>query len=41
MVVAIFVDQSRTLYKPGSATFQSKMVPDGAECADVRMAFPM
>jgi prepilin-type processing-associated H-X9-DG protein len=36
-----FVDQSRTLYKPGSATFVAKKVPDGASCADVRMALPM
>jgi hypothetical protein len=36
-----FVEQSRTLYKPGAATFQSKKVADGASCADVRAALPM
>jgi hypothetical protein len=35
-----FVDQSRTNYKPGMATFTSKKVADGATCADIRAALP-
>jgi hypothetical protein len=35
-----FVDTSRTIYKPGAATFTSKHIPDGASCADVRAALP-
>jgi hypothetical protein len=37
---ASFVDDNRTVYKVGSATFTSKLVPDTATCADVRAAIP-
>jgi hypothetical protein len=36
-----FVDEQRTVFIPGTATFMSKTVPDGASCADVRAALPM
>jgi hypothetical protein len=36
-----FVDQSRTIYQIGSATFAAKQVPDTATCAQVRAALPM
>ncbi len=35
-----FVDKSRTIYKPGAATFTAKKVADNATCADVRAALP-
>jgi hypothetical protein len=35
-----FVDQSRTIYKIGSATFVAKKIPDNATCADARAAIP-
>jgi hypothetical protein len=37
---ASFVDDNRTVYKVGSATFTSKLVSDTATCADVRAAIP-
>jgi hypothetical protein len=36
----VFVDDSRTIHKPGAATFTAKRVPDNATCADVRAALP-
>jgi hypothetical protein len=38
---AQFVDEQRSVFVPGSATFTAKIVPDGASCADVRTALPM
>jgi hypothetical protein len=38
---AKFVDDNRTVYTVGSATFTAKIVPDNATCADVRAALPM
>jgi hypothetical protein len=35
-----FVDDGRTLYKTGAATWTAKRVPDNATCADVRAALP-
>jgi hypothetical protein len=35
-----FVDQNRTVYSVTSATFEAKVVPDNATCADVRAALP-
>ena len=35
-----FVDQNRTIYSVTSATFEAKVVPDNATCADVRAALP-
>ena len=35
-----FVDQNRTVFAVASATFEAKVVPDGATCADVRAALP-
>jgi hypothetical protein len=35
-----FVDDSRTVYVPGAATFVAKKVPDNATCAEVRAALP-
>jgi hypothetical protein len=35
-----FVDDGRTIHKPGAATFTAKRVPDNATCADVRAALP-
>jgi hypothetical protein len=37
---ADFLDQNRTLYAPGTATFVSKALPDAAGCADVLIAVP-
>lgn len=36
-----FVDDNRTIYMPKSATIETKMVADGATCADVRNALPI
>jgi hypothetical protein len=35
-----FIDQNRTVYVVKSATYEAKVVPDGATCADVRAALP-
>ena len=35
-----FVDQNRTVYSVTNATFEAKVVPDNATCADVRAALP-
>jgi hypothetical protein len=37
---ADFIDQNRMVYVTSSATYQAKVVPDTASCADVRAAFP-
>jgi hypothetical protein len=37
---ADFLDQNRTAYIPGSATFVAKTLPAGAKCADVLTAVP-
>lgn len=37
---ANFVDDNRTIYTVGSATFTTKVVSDTATCADVRAALP-
>jgi hypothetical protein len=37
---ADFVDQSRTVYAPGAATFKAKQLPPTATCADVLSALP-
>ena len=37
---ADFVDQSRTVYVPGAATFKAKQLPPTAVCADVLSALP-
>jgi hypothetical protein len=37
---ADFLDQNRTLYTPGMATFVSKALPDTAACADALTAVP-
>jgi hypothetical protein len=37
---ADFVDQSRTVYVPGAATFKAKQLPATATCADVLSALP-
>ena len=37
---ADFVDQNRTIYKIGTATFTARQVPETASCADVRAALP-
>jgi hypothetical protein len=37
---ADFVDQSRTVYGPGAATFKAKQLPATATCADVLSALP-
>jgi len=37
---ADFVDQSRTVYVPGAATFKAKQLPPTATCADVLSALP-
>ncbi|MCC6215902.1 MAG: hypothetical protein IT376_13640 [Polyangiaceae bacterium] len=36
-----FVDDNRTVYQPGAATYESVIVADDATCADVRGALPM
>jgi hypothetical protein len=36
-----FIDQQRTIYTINSATAQTKIIADGATCADVRAALPM
>ncbi|HEY8922819.1 MAG TPA: hypothetical protein VIU64_00490 [Polyangia bacterium] len=36
-----FIDDNRTIYEVTSGTMTTKVVPDGATCADVRAAFPM
>jgi len=36
-----FIDDNRTIYAVTSGTMTTKIVPDGATCADVRAAFPM
>lgn len=36
-----FIDDNRTVYAVGSATMKTKIVADGASCADVRAALPM
>jgi len=36
-----FIDDNRTVYMVGSATIKTKIVADGATCADVRAALPM
>jgi hypothetical protein len=35
-----FVDQNRMRYAASSATYEAKVVPDSASCADVRAALP-
>ncbi len=37
---ADFIDQNRTVYAPGMATFVAKTLSDGASCADVLSALP-
>jgi len=37
---ADFIDQNRTIYAPGSATFVTKTLSAGATCADVLSALP-
>jgi hypothetical protein len=37
---ADFVDQARTLYQPGSATFEAKVLSPGADCGDALSALP-
>jgi hypothetical protein len=37
---ADFLDQNRTVYTPGAATFVGKTLPDTATCADVIAALP-
>jgi hypothetical protein len=37
---ADFLDQNRTIYTPGMATFVAKALPDGAGCSDVTIALP-
>ncbi len=37
---AKFIDDNRTVYKVESATYEAKIVPDTATCADVRAALP-
>jgi len=37
---ADFIDQNRTVYAPGMATFVAKTLPDTAACADVLTAVP-
>lgn len=37
---ADFIDQNRTIYAPGSATFVAKTLASGATCADVLSALP-
>jgi hypothetical protein len=37
---ADFLDQNRTIYKPGNATFVAKTLPDAATCADALAALP-
>jgi hypothetical protein len=37
---ADFLDQNRTIYMPGSATFVAKTLAAGAKCADVLSALP-
>jgi hypothetical protein len=37
---ADFVDQSRTVYQVGMATYEGKRLADNATCADVRSALP-
>lgn len=36
-----FIDENRTIYSVTSATITTKVVADGATCADVRAALPM
>jgi hypothetical protein len=36
-----FIDDNRTIYSVTSATITTKIVADGASCADVRAALPM
>jgi hypothetical protein len=35
-----FIDSNRTVYQVGAATYEAKVVADGATCADVRAALP-
>jgi hypothetical protein len=37
---ADFLDQNRTIYAPGSATFVAKTLPSGGTCADALTALP-
>lgn len=37
---AQFVDDNRTVYKVGTATFASKVVPEASTCAEIRAALP-
>jgi hypothetical protein len=37
---ADFIDQNRTVYAPGSATFVAKTLASGAKCSDVLTALP-
>lgn len=36
-----FVDDNRTVYQPGTATYESLILADDATCTDVRAALPM
>jgi hypothetical protein len=36
-----FIDDNRTIYSVTGATAQTKVVANGATCADVRAALPM
>jgi hypothetical protein len=37
---ADFIDQNRTIYKPGTATFAAQALASGGTCADALSALP-